>query len=215
MKRILTYSSVILVCIIFILLFIGCSSLNNGYESIIVENELCSYSLMYPTTYEKEFMDNLEFKIPYVYLLLKGPLGIEEAEVFDPDIGEIQTVSGKRMMSYISIKILNYKIYYGESYSAADRIEAVLKGQAEWANFKLLNRSPLTVYGVQGELVEYLVDRLMPIPVEDGENLDYHCAVYFDYNELTWVIEAKCIQEIREQVKADFDYIVQSFKIIR
>jgi hypothetical protein len=193
----------------------GCNLSHERYESITVNNELCSYSFKYPSTYEKQFMDNLEFDIPYVSLLLEGPISIQEAEVFDPNTGEIKTVSGKRGTVSISIDISNFKKYFGESYSVADRIESVLKGQAKWDNFKLLGRSPLTVSGIQGELVEYLVDRLMPIPVEDGKNLDYFCSVYFDYNGLTWVIEAQCIQEIRAQVKADFDYIVQSFKIIK
>jgi hypothetical protein len=213
MKQKVSTSLILILLISFIIS--GCNSSNNEYESITVENELCSYSLQYPSLYEKDIRDHLDFNIPYTYLVLEGPVTIQEAEVFDPDIGEIITVSGERGTSVISIKVLNYKVYYGESYSAADRMERVLEGQASWANFKLLNRSPLTVSGVQGELVEYLVDMLMPIPREDGKNLEYVCAVYFDYNELTWVIEAKCIQELREQVKADFDYIIQSFKIIR
>ncbi len=205
----------IFVCFICMLSFIGCNSSNNGYESIIVENELCSYSLTYPTTYEKEFLDDLEFHVPYTQLLLLGPVIIQEAEVFDPDKGQIQTMSGKRRGSFIDVGIANYKKAFGESYSAADKIEDVLASEAKWDNFKLLSRSPFTVSGVQGELIEYLVDMLMPIPREDGKNLEYVCAVYFDYNGLTWEIIAKCIQELKEQVKADFDFIVASFKIIR
>jgi hypothetical protein len=204
-----------LIIILISIIITGCNSSNSGYESITVENELCSYSFDYPSFYKINIWDHLDFRIPYAYLVLEGPVATQEAEVFDPDTGEIQTVVGKRGTSVIYIDVSNYKIYYGESYSAADRIEAVLEGQASWANFQLLERSPLTVSGVQGEKIEYLVDRLMPIPTEDGENLDYVCAVYFDYNELTWVIEARCIQELKDQVKADFDYIIQSFKIIR
>jgi hypothetical protein len=159
-------------------------------------------------------LDNIDFNVPYTHLLLEGPVTMQEAEVFDPNTGEIKTVSGKRGTSSISIFVSNYKKHFGESYSATDKIENVLAGKAKWANFKLLSRTPFTVSGIQGELIEYLVDRLMPIPVEDGKNLDYFCAVYFDYNGLTWEIEAQCIQEIREQVKADFDFIIQSFKII-
>ncbi len=207
--------SLIVICIIFTMSFIQCNSSNNRYENIVVENELCSYSLEYPSRYGKEYSDDLEFDVPYTNLLLLGPVGIEEAEVFDPHIGEIQTASGKRVTSSIRIYVANAKIYFGESYSAKVKMEDVLASAARWANYQLLEHSSLTVSGVKGELVEYLVDRLMPIPREDGENLDYHCAVYFDYNDLLWVIEAKCIQEMREQVKADFDYIVNSFKIIR
>ncbi len=138
----------------------------------------------------------------------------EKVEVFNPDTGKIETVVGKRGTSSISISILNRKIYYGESYSAADRIEKVLEGLPIWENFKLLEHSPVTVSGMEGEIIVYLVDKLMPIPVEDGKNLEYVRAVYFDYDDLTWEITAKCNQEIKDQVKADFDHIIETFQIL-
>lgn len=205
----------VIIPLIFISIIAGCNSSNNGYESITIENYQCSYSLEYPSSYENEYREVFESITPFSYLTLSGPVTLQEAEVFNPDTGEIQTVLGKRGTSSIIIRVSNSKIYFGESYSAADRIEALLEGQASWANFKLLNRLPLTVSGVQGEMVEYLVDRLMPIPVEDGKNLDYVCAVYFDYYGLLWEIRAECIQEMKAQILVDFHYIIQSFKIIR
>jgi hypothetical protein len=126
-------------------------------------------------------------------------------EVFDPDSGEIKTVTGERGSSDISVHISNYKIYYGESYSAVNDIEELLKDEAKWENFKLLERSPITVSGVEGELIVYLVDKLMPIPIEDGKNLWYIRIVYFDYNDLTWRLEMKCNQDIQDEVTAYFN----------
>jgi hypothetical protein len=193
------------------LLLFGC---NSEYKNLTVDNELCSYSLGYPSYYEIEIWNNFDIDIPSAYLFIKGPIEMQEADVFDPDTGEITTVSGRRGTSFITIHVANYKIYFGESYSAADKIESVLEDQAKWANFELLERTPLTVSGVQGEVIVYLVDRLMPIPVEDGKNLDYFRSVYFDYNGLTWVIEAQCTQEIMEQVIVDFEHIVETFTIL-
>jgi hypothetical protein len=38
--------------------------------------------------------------------------------------------------------------------------------------------------------------------------------VFFDYNGLVWSIKARGNQEIREELKADFDHIVETFKIL-
>jgi hypothetical protein len=204
-----------LIIFIFILLlfsFSGCSY--NEYKSITINNELGSYSFEYPSSYEKNIWDNLEFRIPYTNLVLEGTVKSEEVEVFDPDTGKIKTVTGERGTCTIHVTISNYKIENGESYSANDVVKDLLQGEANWSNFKLLGHSQIIVSGVQGEFVEYLVDRLMPIPVEDGKNLDYISAVFFDYNNYTWGIRAKCNQDMMKQVKADFDHIIQTFKII-
>jgi hypothetical protein len=212
MKRIF----LVIILFLFCSIITGCSSSNNGYESITVESELCSYFFEYSSYYNldgpRTYLDTI---IPATYLDLVAPRIDETAEIPNFDTGEIETVIGHRSPAGISINVCDPNQYESAPQTAQERIKVTLEGEASWANFKLLNRSPLTVSGVQGELIEYLVDRLMPIPREDGKNLDYVCAVYFDYNGLLWMIEAKCIQELKEQVKADFDYIVQSFKIIR
>jgi hypothetical protein len=210
MKILIRYLTIFIVCPLLAFPQFSCSP----FKQIKIENELGSYSLEYRSLYKREIRDNLKFNPPYAHLILEGPIKAEEAEVFDPNTGKIRTVAGKRVTSSITVTISNYKSYFGEAYSAADKIENVLEDEAEWANYKLLERSPLTVSGVQGEMIVYLVDKLMPIPREDGKNLEYVRAVFFDYNNLTWEIEAKCNQEIQDQVKADFDHIIQTFVIL-
>ncbi|MBN2543352.1 hypothetical protein JXI42_10850 [bacterium] len=212
MKNIFKYCLILIICIIFACHGYACS--HDEYKQITIKNQLGSYSLEYPSHYDKDFREVLDFDIPYTHLLLDGPAIRETAEVFDPDTGNIRTVVGERGSSSIEVIISNYKVYHGESYTAADRIDAVLKGQAKWDNFQLLERSPITVSGVEGELIIYLVDKLMPIPVEDGKNLEYVRAAYFDYNDLTWKIVAKCNQDIQEEVTAYFNHIIETFKIL-
>jgi hypothetical protein len=213
MKRLFNYL-LAFICVSFMYTFVGCDCSHNGYKRITVTNELGSYSFEYPSCYGMDIQDNLDFDIPYTHLVLLGPMKHEKTEVFDPDTGEVTTVVGERMASVFYVDISNYKIYYGESYSATNRLERVLEGEAKWANYQLLERAPLTVSGIEGEMVAYLVDKLMPIPVEDGENLEYVCAVYFDYNNFTWKIEAKCNQDMMDEVRADFDHIVETFTIL-
>jgi len=54
----------------------------------------------------------------------------------------------------------------------------------------------------------------MPIPREDGKNIEYVRAVYFDYNGLLWIIEAKCDKDMMEQIKTDLNHILKTFKIL-
>ena len=89
-----------------------------------------------------------------------------------------------------------------------------MEDEAKWANFELLERAPLTVAGIEGEMVAYLVDKLMPIPREDGQRLAYCRVVFFEHDGLIWEIEAECHQEIMDEVRADFEHIVETFTIL-
>ena len=211
MNRILSYF-LVLICIFIAYQVYSCS--RDGYKQITIKNELGSYSLEYPSHYKKNIRDNLEFKVPYTDFTLEGPVKKETVEVFDPETGEIKTVTGKRGTSSISINICNLKVYYGESYSAVDFYDDLLQGLTKWENFRILERSPITVAGIEGELVVYLVDKLMPIPVEDGKNLTYVRAAYFDYNDLVWEIEAKCNQDIQDEVTGYFNHVIETFEIL-
>jgi hypothetical protein len=184
------------------------------YNQITIKNELGAYSFEYSSKYSKEVADDLEFDIPFTHLILDGPVKNETTEIIDPESGEIKTVTGRRGTSSIEVGISNYKVHYGESYDAAFRISKELEGAKKWDNFKLINRYSVLVSGIEGEIIEYLIDKLMPIPVEDGNNLWYCLEVFFDYNGLVWSIKARGNQEIREELKADFDHIVETFKIL-
>jgi hypothetical protein len=63
-------------------------------------------------------------------------------------------------------------------------------------------------------MIEYLTDKLMPIPVEDGKNLEYSREVYFDYNGMVWSINATSNEDIRDQVIAEFNHIIETFRIL-
>jgi hypothetical protein len=197
-----------------VLVMTSCSFSDSGFKSVTIENELCHYSLEYPAQYDKEIWDNFDFKVPYTELALIAPTISEVIEVPDPSSGEITTVTGYTSPAFIHVIVSDSKEYWGESYSATDRLEGVLEDEAKWENYELLERAPLTVAGIEGEMVTYLVDKLMPVPREDGQRLEYHRAVYFEYDGLIWVIEAGCNQEIMEEVRADFEHIVETFTIL-
>lgn len=208
------FFALVAIALLGILAMTGCNSSDSGFKSVTIENELCHYSLEYPAQYDKNIWDNLEFKVPYTHLSLIAPEISEEIEVFDPSSGEIITVVGHQSPAFIRVVVSDSKEYWGESYSATDELEELLEDMAKWANFELLERAPLTVAGIEGEMVAYLVDKLMPIPREDGQRLEYHRVVYFEYDGLIWEIEAGCNQEIMDQVRDDFEHIIETFTIL-
>jgi hypothetical protein len=206
--------TLIAISLLSILAMTSCDSSQPDFKSVTIENKLCHYSLEYSSDYNKEIWDNFDFDVPYTQLILNAPEISEVIEVPDPSSGEIITVVGHTSPAAICVVVSDSKKYWGELYSATDDLEELLEDESKWENYQLLERAPLTVSGIEGEMVAYLVDRLMPIPRKDGQRLEYHCAVYFDYNGLIWEIEAGCHQEIMDQVKADFEHIVETFIIL-
>ena len=209
-----------------ILVFIACTGLAcstdgystkelDGYTQITVKNDLGSYSLEYPSHYRESIGEDTEFWVPYAYLHLDGPVANQTADVFDPDTGEIQTVVGQRGSSYINVEISNFTLGYGEVFTATAALERRLEGESTWKSFKLLERSPVTISGVEGELVVYLNNQLMPLPVEDENSLEYVCSVFFNHNELTWEITATSFESLQVQVRADFDHVISTFKLLK
>lgn len=205
--------TLVAISLLSILAMTGCNLSDSGFKSVTIENELCHYSLEYPAYYDKDIWDNLEFKVPYTHLSLIAPEISEAAEIPDPSSGEMKAVVGHYSPAFIHVIVSDSKEYWGESYSATDDLEEVLKDMAKWENFELLERAPMTVAGIEGEMVAYLVDSLIAW-FTGSAGLEYNCAVYFDYNGLIWEIAAGCNQEIMEQVRADFEHIVETFTIL-
>jgi hypothetical protein len=191
----------------------GCNSSDSGFKSVTIENELCHYSLEYPSYYDKNIWDNFDFDVPYTALTLDAPTISEAAEIPDPSSGEMKAVTGRRSPAVIYVVVSDSKEYWGESYSATDKLEGVLEDEAKWENYELLERAPLTVAGIEGEMVVYLVDSLIAW-FTGSEGLEYNRAVYFEYDGLIWVIEAKCDEDMMDQINADFEHIIETFTII-
>ena len=143
----------------------GCdiSQSNEGYTNVEINNKLGHYSLEYPAIYQKEIRDDLRFRVPYTYLVFEYPIQTVTAEIFDPETGEIRTISGMTGVAEISITISNYKLEFGDSYTASVKLDSILQGASKWDNYILLERSSTLVSGLEGETVKYLQDRLMPM----------------------------------------------------
>jgi uncharacterized protein YjbK len=54
---------------------------------------------------------------------------------------------------------------------------------------------------------------MRPVPGEEIP-LKHYRWVYFDYSGFIWQIEIEYEGEIAEQAKADFEHVIQTFKIL-
>ena len=119
--------------------------------------------------------------------------------------GKPDTVSLEYVPAYIGVAAYNPA---ASGLSAAERIERVLYTEARWPDFKLLERSNVIVAGIQAELIAYQTNQIVGPPVV------YMADVYFDYGGFTWAFDVKADLDLAETVRADFDHVLQTFKIL-
>jgi hypothetical protein len=93
--------------------------------------------------------------------------------------------------------------------SAQERIEYVIQSGEKWPNFKLIERRPVTISGIQGEMVFYEVDGFMV-----GPKMLYQADAAFDYNGQAWDFELEADISLADTVKADFLHVIETFKIL-
>jgi hypothetical protein len=191
------------------------SDVLQGYKTVLVESPLASYSLEYPAYYRQDGpRTDKNDVIPGTSLTLEAPKRKKQALVPDPPGDGIKTVTGTRSWGVIHLNVFDPSSYFDYPIKSNDYLETALKGEARWKNFKLLERSPVRVSNVTGEIIVYQVDKLLPIPVENGLQLEYNRAIYFDYNNLIWILEAKADQDMADNITADFNHVIQTFKIL-
>lgn len=193
----------LLVLLSALLLLGACSVSDDSYKTMNVKTKIASFSFEYRAYYRD----------------VEGP------EVFDGDSVYVNIMASKKEMSFPNPEpggkpgtvLLEYVPAYigvaaynqeGSGPSAAERIERVLSTEAKWPDFKLLERSAVTVDGIQGELIAYQTNEIIGPPVV------YMANVYFDYGEFTWSFDAGADLDLAETVRADFDHVLQTFKIL-
>jgi len=89
---------------------------------------------------------------------------------------------------------------------------------------KVLERSPVVISGISGELVVSTYDLYShripwPDPVFKGapqgpELIEISREVYFDNNGFAWYIRMTSTEEVAEEAKADFEHVINTFKIL-
>jgi hypothetical protein len=192
----------------------GCNNSNDGYRSLTVENELCHFSLDYSTYYELEGpMYDIEHTIPATWVHFGAPKKYVDM-VVPADDDSIRTVSVSYVPASIRIDVYDPSPSSTAPQNALGRIEGTLSDHAKWDNFELLERSPVTVSGIEGELIYYVTDWVGLFPSTEGPKLEYIKQVFFDYDGLIWNIKAMSRMEIDHRVMDDFEHLIETFQIL-
>ena len=186
-----------------LLLLGACSVSDDSYKTMNVKNKIASFSFEYRAYYrEVEGPEVLGGDSVYVNLIApKKRMSFPNPE---PG-GKPDTVSLEYVPAYIGVAAYNPEV---SGLTAAERIERVLYTEARWPDFKLLERSNVIVAGIQAELIAYQTNQIVGPPVV------YMADVYFDYGGFTWAFDVKADLDLAETVRADFDHVLQTFKIL-
>ncbi|MFC1944815.1 hypothetical protein ACFLX5_04945 [Chloroflexota bacterium] len=187
-----------------VLLLLGaCRVPDDSYKTMNVRSNIANFSFEYRTYYQD----------------VEGP------EVFGNDSIYVHIMAPKRKMSFPNpepgINPDTLPLEYVPAYigvavfpnipgsSAAKRIEAALSSEARWPDYKLLERSAVTVDGIRGELVAYQTNQISGPPVV------YMANVYLDYGVFTWAFDVVADFDLAETVRADFYHVLRMFKVLK
>ena len=98
---------------------------------------------------------------------------------------------------------------------AKSAIELAERNAASWADYKLLAKYELTTDGVQAYRIDYQNQNIIPaIAGIGGPGIEVVREVRFDAKGFGWMIQMTSDSSTAEADKADFEYILQTFKIL-
>ena len=193
----------LLVLVSALLLLGACSVSDDNYKTMNVKTRIASFSFGY-RAYYRDVEGPKVLGGDSVYVNILAPQKKMSFPNPEPG-GKSDTVSLEYVPAYIGVAAYNPE---ASGLSAAERIERALYTEAKWPAFRLLERSTVTVDGIQGELIAYQTNEMVGPPVV------YMADVYFDYGGFTWAFDAKADLDLAETVRADLDYVLQTFKIL-
>ena len=201
---------ILLILMLIPLLFVqmGCNrntnlKRNGEYWILTEKNKLCSFSFEYSDYYRRAGPDYVfDFNPPFMYITLLSSKQLTTV-IIPSGKDAITTATAEYVPAAIEITVAKAVDSVNTASNAKEEIESTLEDWGKWEDYELIARYPLKVAGIEGEFVEYFAAN------------EHKCAVYFDYNGLIWSIEAKSRGDYDcTKIKADFDHILQTFKIL-
>ncbi len=203
----------------------SCNLFSSGYKTFKDSNEICSLSFEYQASYGDidgpsvtkyaygKFFDLLLFKKPQIGITLKVP---DVGNMTSRDTTVYKHPADIRI-GVTRVDVPNEPGGWQHPTDAKSLLESRVKGAEQNSlnpHFQILERSSITVSSVQAERVIYLVDELFQPPNASKPLLSVEDRVCFDYKGLIWEISSSSYEEYSEQTKADFEHVLQTFKIL-
>lgn len=187
---------------------------SDGFRILTVTRDHYSFSFEYSTFYRREGPNYIKDgrTIPSIYIDLAAPRKTMPL-LYPANKDELETVTVTYTPAVIKISIYAPRDSPNVSQNAQERLENDISDNSKRENFELLERYPVTVSGVEGEIIAFVIDWFLPFG-EEWPDLQYHRRVYFDFDGLIWTITAMSEMEMVNQVKADFEHILETFQIL-
>jgi hypothetical protein len=176
----------------FVGMSLSCDSSSTGYKTFSLEKGIGHFSFEYPARYKVEITE-VRTDLQYTHVTFSSPFSKE-----------------LRDSTFITV-------FVAPPDDASPNSEALLEKSLASAevldDFRFVERFSLTVAGVQGQEVVYSYGRL----VSNYENVripEFMREVYFDRGGLIWSVSMRSNQSMAEADEADFEHVLQTFKIL-
>ena len=185
---------------------------NGEYRAIIIEKGIALFSFEYSARYSR--IDGPAFRNDemnqFTSVKVAAPMKQISVPAPNPDL-KGQTVSMSYTPAYIWVFVYDASDRGATAISELERRLPKIEEKGE-----ILDRSQVTVSGVLAEYVTYTSNTLIPLFAvsEGGISAKYVWWVSFDHAGLIWHIEANSEVAMANQVKADFERILQTFEIL-
>lgn len=197
--RLKTYKRIPLVSLLLILIsssviMINCSCNDKtGYKEFTVSEGLAPFSFEYPAFYLKPRIDRS---------LEPHSTEVKTSGVIQPRVNGVEAL-------FITI------FQVSDTYpNALAMLDYDLSCAEEHQDFQLLEHSPITVAGIQGERIIYSYS-IYPSPADFETETWTACKAYFDSEGLIWrVVILADEYAAAERARDDFEHILETFQIL-
>jgi hypothetical protein len=170
----------------------------NSYKTFVLNEGSVHFLFEYRTYYE---IDNLK------PAEATGDL-MQQSMFFDLISPEIKGIND---YTYIHVVVGKPDELTPDAKSAIERAE---RNAASWADYKLLNKCEITVDGVQAYRIDYQNRNIVPAIAGGEPRIEVIREVRFDAKGYVWMIQIRSDSSTAEADKADFEHILQTFKIL-
>ena len=182
---------------IFIISITACGSykitnVDNHYNLITIKQSVGKFSFEYSNNYK---VTKVEIKSTYTDLNLDGP-----------EVGENQDIP--------FISIFTQKLNDGE-YGYENDLKEELNSAKNTTDYQILEQFPVSLLGESGEEVAYYYMWKPPLGFTNDKPKPMVVRfLMFTHNNLLWRLEVNSVQSYSDSAKADFNHVVQTFKIL-
>jgi hypothetical protein len=193
------FTLVALLVSVFCVIPCGCDNLDvNSYKTFVLNEGAVHFSLEYRTYYDIDYLKPAE---------ATGD-NIQQSMLFDLKSPKIKGIND---YTYIHVAVGPPDELIPDAKSATERAE---RNASSWADYALLNKCETTIDGVPAYRLDYQNRNIVPAIAGGEPRIEVIRKVNFDAKGYVWMIQVRSDFSTAEADKADFEHILQTFKIL-